>query len=238
MLSLFEDAGPSDAALTGSARDLYAVSADAFDAFVCAWMSELPIEAEIVRYGFKVLTAACRAAVLADWTACEEARLGAEKAGRDRGDADCRAVLAAVYKVNHEIDRMRGFLRFNPVPGPQAEGSPLAKDAAYVAFCAPDHFVLPALASHFTRRFGEQEWAIIDEKRSLCLSRHPGESPWLFRVPLPTCRPLINDDWENLWRHYHRTINNEGRKNPQLQRQFMPERYWKYLPEVNSSHSL
>jgi probable DNA metabolism protein len=234
----------SASALTGSARDLYAVSADVFDAFVCAWMSELPIEAEIVRFGGKVLVAAKGAAEAtvgaaarkavrqaagaaagktapADWTGLEEARLGAERAARDRGDADVRVVLGAAYKVGHEIDRLRGLLRFSP-----------NSDGVYIARCAPDHFVLPALAAHFTRRFGEQGWAIIDERRKLCLSRRSGESPELFEFSSPL---VTNDDpWESLWRHYHRTINNESRKNPRLQRQFMPERYWKYLPEINT----
>jgi probable DNA metabolism protein len=192
-------------------------------------MSELPIEVEIVRFGFKTLAAAKGAAnavrqavgkaVPADWTAYEEARLGAERQAHDRGDAGVRAVLAAAYKVAHEIDRMRGFLRFSP-----------NGDGVYMARCAPDHFVLPALAAHFTRRFGEQGWAIIDEKRKLCLSRRPGEPPQLFDLP-SSLLPANNDPWIDLWRHYHRTINNESRKNPQLQRQFMPERYWKYLPE-------
>ncbi|GHT56330.1 hypothetical protein FACS1894109_04940 [Spirochaetia bacterium] len=228
--------GP-ESALTGSARDLYAVSADAFDTFAAAWMSELPIEAEIIRFGFKTLAAAKKAAAQktahaprraagksapADWTAGEEARLGAARQAHDRGDADVRAVLAAAYKAAHEIDRMRGFLRFSP-----------NEDGVYVARCAPDHFVLPALAFHFTRRFGEQAWAIIDERRGLCLSRNPGGEPRLFDL-LSEPLPADNDPWTDLWRHYHRTINNESRKNPLLQRQFMPERYWKYLPELNT----
>ena len=36
---------------------------------------------------------------------------------------------------------------------------------------------------------------------------------------------------EDLWRLYHRSINNESRNNPGLQRQFMPSRYRKYLNE-------
>jgi probable DNA metabolism protein len=39
-------------------------------------------------------------------------------------------------------------------------------------------------------------------------------------------------EWEKLWQHYHKTINNESRNNPNLQRQFMPKRYWKYLTEL------
>ena len=41
-----------------------------------------------------------------------------------------------------------------------------------------------------------------------------------------------DDSWEDLWRLYHRSVNNEARKNLRLQRQFMPERYQKYLTEL------
>jgi probable DNA metabolism protein len=36
---------------------------------------------------------------------------------------------------------------------------------------------------------------------------------------------------EELWRNYHRSINNPDRNNPALQQQFIPRRYRKYLPE-------
>jgi probable DNA metabolism protein len=41
-----------------------------------------------------------------------------------------------------------------------------------------------------------------------------------------------SSQWEDLWRTYHHSVNNEDRKNPNLQRQFMPVRYWKYLTEM------
>jgi probable DNA metabolism protein len=74
----------------------------------------------------------------------------------DRGDDDVRAVLSAAAKLTREIDRLRGLLRFRP-----------DRAGIYTARCAPDHFVLPALAGHFELRFGETPWAIIDEKRAL-----------------------------------------------------------------------
>jgi probable DNA metabolism protein len=40
------------------------------------------------------------------------------------------------------------------------------------------------------------------------------------------------DGWEELWRTYHRSITIENRKNPELQKRFMPTRYWKYLTET------
>ncbi|MDR0585135.1 MAG: TIGR03915 family putative DNA repair protein [Treponema sp.] len=205
-------------ALPPAGRRLFELSVNAFDAFVHAWMSGFPVEAETVRFGRKVFAAARRA------DGPEAERAAADRASSDRGDPDTRTVLETARKVCREIDRLRGLLRFNP-----------DDKGVYIARCAPDHFVLPALCEHFTRRFGDTSWVIIDEKRRLCLYRLKGKAPELSGLPpeflrLPAAPSSI--EWEELWRHYHKTINNESRNNPNLQRQFMPKRYWKYLPEL------
>jgi probable DNA metabolism protein len=125
-------------------------------------------------------------------------------------------------KVQKEIHRMMGLLRFSS-----------NKDGEFTARCAPDHNILPALKDFFTARFGDTPWSIIDEKRGLCLSRCPGKAAKITKLHLSDEKTAKNDDeWEDLWKHYHKTINNEDRNNPNLQRQFMPKRYWKYLPEM------
>jgi probable DNA metabolism protein len=142
---------------------------------------------------------------------------------------DCRTVLAAFHKVAHEIHRLMGFLRFSP----DAQGR-------YIARCAPDHNVLPALGPHFTHRFGDSPWVIIDERRGLALVQPAeGGEPGLFVLDSHGQDtwgrnfqdPWGQDPWEGLWRSYHHTINIEGRKNPRLQRQFVPLRYRPYLSE-------
>jgi len=196
---LYAPGGINLSGLCEPARRLHGRSVSAFDAFVHAWMSELPVEAELIRFGRKVFAAA--------------------EAATDRGDPDVRAVLDAAFKAWREIDRLRGLLRFSP----DTEG-------LYIARCQPDHFALPALGEHFTRRFGETPWAVIDEKRGICLCR-------LNAAPFTLCNfdrhsGAGHDEWEGLWRLYHKTINNESRNNPELQRRFMPKRYWKHLTEL------
>ena len=123
------------------------------------------------------------------------------------------------YKIQREIHRMMGFLRFSP-----------NEKGVFVARCAPDHYVLPALEDYCSARFGETPWMVIDEKRNLCLSRLPGETAKITVYQEPAAA-AGKDEWEELWQHYHKTINNEDRKNLNLQKQLMPKRYWKYLPE-------
>ena len=199
---------------------LFELSVDAYYSALYARMSELPIKKEISRFIGKVMKS--------------PTRLDAHRAASDRGDPDVAAVLAAAYKVQHEIHRLTGLLRFTP----NGKGM-------YIARCSPDHYILPALSDHFFLRFGETKWAIIDEKRELCLYRGDmAEMPKL--VPLPvflsqtaeeeaaakeTRKEAKRDVWEDLWRLYHRSVNNEAKKNLRLQQQFMPLRYQKYLPE-------
>jgi hypothetical protein len=217
---------------------LFEIYADAYDAVIDAWLSEYPIDTEIVSFAWKVIAAAWdasfpegfsqEAALVSAGGKAEgpgllgpAARKGAEKAASDRGDPAVRTVLEAAYKVRRESERLKGLLRFSPGEG-----------GVYTARCAPDHFVLPTLAPHFTRRFGETPWIIVDEKRGLALFRRPGEEPALVPGPYPFPGAVQKDPWEELWRVYHHSVNNETRKNPGLQRQFIPVRYWKYLPEL------
>jgi probable DNA metabolism protein len=231
MAALHAPAGMDIAVLPPPARRLFELSVDAFEAIIHAWMSELPVIAETIRFGQKILAAAdaVNAAAVADsgleaarQRAADAQRQAADTAATDRGDADTRAVLEAAYKVWHEIHRLMGLLRFCP-----------DENGAYIARCEPDHLVLPALGPHFKERFGQTPWVIIDEKRRLGVSCSgtsleffiTGENPAFLENP-------PDSEWENMWRHYHKTINNESRNNPDLQRRFMPQRYWKYLTEL------
>ena len=200
-------------------NELYELSVDAYYAALYARMSCLPVNQEVARFIDKVKNAALRFANSRTGTE----RNAAKRAATDRSDGDVIAVLNAARKVWHEIHRLTGLLRFS-----------LEQNGRYTARCAPDHFILPALAEHFTLRFGKTPWAIIDEKRGLCLSREDGGPARLSEWSLVTASEETQKDiWEDLWRLYHRSINNEARKNPDLQRQFMPERYHKYLTEMS-----
>ena len=202
--------------LNGIMRDLFELSFNAFDNILHAWLSELPVEREIIAFGKKVIAVSINA------DSSEKKRATAEKAASDRLDSDTLAVINAMAKVYRETDRMMGLLRFSP-----------NDNGEFIARCEPDHFILPALSEYFTSRFGETSWSVIDEKRRLCLRRHNGEKAKIFLLNSENVMKsaVNNDEWEELWKHYHKIINNEDRNNPGLQRQLMPQRYWKYLPE-------
>jgi hypothetical protein len=226
------DTGIDFSVLPPDIHELYELSADAFGAVVYAWMSELPVTGQIIRFGKKILAA--RNAVTGigpDQRGKLEAaqRKAANFAATDRGDPDVQTVREAAYKVWHETNRLTGLLRFCP-----------DEKGVYTAQCEPDHFVLPALGPHFMERFGGTPWSIIDNKRRVSLCCKTGEPDALDGTLVflaNTENPFSfgkgqGGEWENLWKHYHKTINNESRNNPGLQKRFMPARYWKYLTEM------
>ena len=216
---LFDECEGEQYEAPGKALDLtrlFELSIDAFYAALYAEMSELPVKAEIERFVEKVVKASAQG---------KDARAAAARAATDRGDPDVFVVLGVADKVRTEIHRLTGFLRFNP----DSEG-------VYIARCAPDYFILPALAEHFTQRFGEAAWAIIDEKRGVSLYCENGGPAKLVPVsnsdPSARTEKIAEDFWEELWRLHHRLLSNKARENPSLQRQLMPKRYHKYLPEM------
>jgi len=201
--------------LEGTARNLFELSANAFYNIILAWSSELPIEKEIISFGRGILAAA------QNFSNLDDKRRAADRAANNRADADTLTVLKTAGKVQIEIHRMQGLLRFS-----------LNEDGEYAARCEPDHFILPCLEEFFTARFGDTPWAIIDEKRGLRLGHKPQERAKINFLEESPQVSAGRDEWEELWKHYHKTINNEDRKNPDLQRQLMPKRYWKHLPEM------
>ena len=225
----------NDELINEQIEELFEYSARAYHAITSAQMCETLSRSDVKQY-IRKIRRAIRDAELSFGHGSSNCKSGsdlqlavrseADKAAIDRGDPVVRSVLDAAYRVDHEIHRLMGLLRFSPRP-----------DGVWLARCAPDNFILPVFADHFSLRFGEAPWAIIDEKRNCALVRLYNKETCfgsLHSFPFLSGQDLPEDNWEELWRSYHRSVNIENRKNPALRLQFMPRRYWKYLPELNS----
>ena len=132
---------------------------------------------------------------------------------------DVALVQKAARRVGWEAQRMRQFVRFVDVNG------------IFVADIEPLFDVLTLIAPHFHGRFNDQRLMIRDIRRRRALVSET--AGWhiadLGEDPLP---PLPRDGlYENLWRGYFKAIANLARKNPKLQRQFIPLRYRAHLTE-------
>jgi probable DNA metabolism protein len=124
-------------------------------------------------------------------------------------------------KVGCERHRLLGLLRFKKVKGD-----------IYYAALEPDYNIITLLAPHFAVRLVDQKWLIHDLKRKVAAIYQKGE--WfLVEVDNELETENAGDEgfYQELWKGFFKSIAIENRKNPGLQRQYMPERYWKHLVE-------
>ncbi len=127
------------------------------------------------------------------------------------------------YKVTRELDRMKGFLRFQQID-----------ERVYYAKFAPDHNQLPLLRTHLEKRFSDQKWIVHDERRNTALVYNLHQS---LIVPFTKREADVllsrqHDDYIDLFQCYFHTIAINERTNKRLQDQYMPHRYRQYMPET------
>ncbi len=130
-------------------------------------------------------------------------------------------VLDISRRVEHERHKMLGFVRFKLLEG-----------NIYYAPIKPDNNLVELLAPHFAERLSDQNWIIHDVRREVAALFN--KKDWfvseftLSRLPAVTSEEA---DYQKLWKEFFNTIAIPSRKNPRLQRQLMPKRYWEYLTE-------
>ncbi len=136
------------------------------------------------------------------------------------GDLRVRPVHLARRAVLGEVHRLLGLVRFEPL-----------RDTLYAPL-EPRHNVLELLGPPFLRRLPGERWMLHDVARrkavyfdgeELRSAEAPGEAL--------VCAPEGEEDYRRLWQRYFAAIAVEHRRNIRLQKHFIPERYWKYLPE-------
>jgi probable DNA metabolism protein len=135
----------------------------------------------------------------------------------------------AASRVGFEAHRMMGLLRFHRT-----------KQDWYCAVIEPLYYILPLLAEHFASRMADARWLIHDRGRGLTAAFEGGEWGIVPGRLIDTVK--MHDDeekYQQMWRRYFDAMAIESRLNPNLQRHFMPKRYWKYLvekPGVAATH--
>ena len=132
-------------------------------------------------------------------------------------------------KVSKECDRFLGILRFSEL-----------SNGIFYAPCEPDHNIIPLIAGHFYERLSGTKWMIHDLRLGFALYHSDGNMENVeFIDELTSHLNMLallgksenEEDFAEMWCRYFKTIAIETRINPKLQRQFMPQRYWKYLTE-------
>lgn len=148
----------------------------------------------------------------------------------DYADRDVLELRKIVRRVMQEAHRIHQFVRFQET-----------RDGLYFAPVEPACNVLPLAVDHFRARFSDQQWLVYDVKRDygffydlqqineVVLSEKVF-SPVTGKIP----DLLLQEEeiiYQSLWKDYFNQITIRERTNLRLQRQHMPRRYWKFLPE-------
>jgi len=151
----------------------------------------------------------------------------------DFGDPDVLYLTQVSQKVKMEAMRMMQFVRFQHT-----------KDGMYFCGIEPRYDVIPLVINHFQSRFADQKWLLYDLKRNygIMYENNKTEEVEISQPKFNSISGQVNDNilqegevfYQKLWQSYFTHINIKERKNLKLQRQHMPRRFWKYLPEMQA----
>lgn len=125
-------------------------------------------------------------------------------------------------RVSFENHRLSGLLRFHKL-----------NSGVFYAPISPQYNVTQLLAPHFADRLPSQNWVIHDTSRKLAAFYDCEDKEWFISsFDTNQYTLMAQDNYQHeLWKTFYNTIAIKERKNPNLQRQFMPKMYWKYLVE-------
>ena len=134
-------------------------------------------------------------------------------------------------KEKKEAMRMMQFVRFQHT-----------KDGLWFCGIEPRYDVMSLVAGHFQKRFADQKWLLYDLKRNygILYDKTKVEEVVISSKEFSSITGQVNENvlqegeefYQKLWKSYFKNISIQERKNLKLQRQHMPRRFWKYLPEM------
>lgn len=138
----------------------------------------------------------------------------------------CR-VYELYRSVSNENQKYRGFVRFAEI-GRQGRKILLAR-------IRPKNQLLPLLGQHFADRFGQENFAIIDDERAM--GYFHGETDFLSKVDMAQIDRLWqgqrDTSYEELFQTFFRSIAIKERENYVCQRTMCPIRYRDYMVEFS-----
>lgn len=138
-------------------------------------------------------------------------------------DSVCR-VFELKRNVWNEAHSFREFLRFHD-----------SEEGILIARIHPKNHVLPILADHFSDRFPEENFVILDDNHAMGVF-HEKRKNW-FLAPLEEqvleriWSQKESEEYEKLWKTFFHTIAIEERTNYKCQRNMCALRYRDYMIE-------
>ncbi len=145
--------------------------------------------------------------------------------GKNATSEEMLPLYMIARSVRREAGDMRGMVRFTKL-----------EDGTYFSEIEPKYDIVTYLTSHFRSRFANERWAIYDSKRNYGIYY---DGVGVMEVSVPDIKQvtagLPPDVMTQMWKDFYKAISIKERENPKLLRRCLPVRYWKHLPERESS---
>lgn len=138
------------------------------------------------------------------------------------------STMAKTYKrVSMEGQHYKGFLRFSEL-----------SNHILLARIRPNHHILPILAGHFSDRFRQENFMILDESRKVAVVHPAGKQWFLISTELMDEEALKEEsekeeEMKIAWNAFVDNISIKERENLHLQQNMCPLRYREFMPEFN-----
>ena len=127
-------------------------------------------------------------------------------------------------KMLFESHKFKGLLRFMDI------GNSILYSSIH-----PTHNILENLGHHFINRLSNENFIIHDKNRNIALFYNTKEYKIINNFSFDiTNLSQEEKDYQNLWKAFFKTISIKERKNPKVQMEFMPKKYWQDLIEMKS----
>lgn len=126
--------------------------------------------------------------------------------------------------AGREIEHLQGFVRFQEL-----------ENKVLYSSIGPKNNVLTFLMPHFSDRLPMESFVIFDDRRNL-FGIHPAKRAWYLLRGEEAVKPALKlseeeEQYQELFRHFCRTIAIRERRNLSLQRSMLPLRFREYMME-------
>lgn len=135
-------------------------------------------------------------------------------------DPDVRAARLMEKAVNRDVHKFHAFVRFRRV---ECDGQEI-----FVAWHEPQHLTVKRAVPFFQRRFGTMNFSILTPKGCA----HWDLKKLSFSPPADRKAAPADDEMEDFWLLYYRSIFNPFRLKVKAMKKELPLRHWPTLPEA------
>ena len=142
------------------------------------------------------------------------------------GDAQVARLNNYAKSVSRDVHKMKAFVRFRKVDG---------ESARYVSWFEPQHNIVQYAAPFFKRRFANMKWSILTP---VGCAHWEGDGELWFSDAVDKTFAPADDQFEDAWRVYYRSIFNPARLKISAMQSEMPKKYWKNMPEASEISAL